>query len=681
MGEEGRQGKFRSYLPYSLLLAAYLFVGALASHPFDDAVYAQNAQFFYFFRIPPVFSLPMGLYYDLINVGGYFLTILFGLLKIQNVITIQIGVKIPFIIFAFLTAFILYKIGKDMHFDGKYASLILLTSPTYFFTALIYGSAIIVSVFFLIASLLFIIRRRTALSAIFYGMSMGSYLYPMIAIPFLLRYFWVREGKRSTGIFLLLSSVFASIGQLVAFLLYFSKGIQIQAPISPNTFFAPMISVQPYSPLDILNIFNLGKIVPGETINILYYGSAIIGSLIYLALPKDKVNLSSLVIFLFIQSILFSSLAPGNLPSYMAAEIPLAVIVAFMFRRWIFIGLMWISSFFSFWVMQSINSVGFVIYFSDLNQNILKMRNSYPSWVVSLTGSIYAISILLNLLFLRKKKEKRDLIPRKTMVFQYSVIGAIVITAIVILVPVMSSIPAVMFLTPQVNTFEAQEASFAIVDGNLVVNYSMPLILEYGNFQGKYVSGFIYYNQTPITLYNYSTTDLMSGNNSYNISFPYPVNDVALTLFSPAAGNISLYLEHDGKNYFPLNSSVLSGGESEHLFHFASTLDGNYSLIVESKSQYYSTPDFPSLFAEGRTTANGVSVDNVTEDGAIPSHLISDHMSITFKGLFLKAPPFLPELYIAVNSFGPTLFLPYVAAGALIFCMMIIFSVLFLRRF
>ena len=680
MGVERRQGKFIGYLPYILLLAAYLSVGALASHPYDDAIYAQNAQLFYFFRIPPIFSLPMGLYYDLINVGGYFLTILFSLLKIQNVITIQIGVKIPFIIFAFLTAFILYKIGKDMHFDGKYASLILLTSPIYFFTALIYGSAIIVSVFFLIASLLFIIRRRTALSAIFYGMSMGSYLYPVIAIPFLLRYFWVREGKRSTGIFFLLSSVFASIGQLVTFLLYFSKGIQTQAPISPSTFFGPMISVQPYSPLDILNIFNIGRVVPGETINILYYGSAIIASLIYFTLPKDKVNLSSLVIFLFIQGILFSSLAPGNLPSYMAAEIPLAIIVAFMMRKWIFIGLIWVSSFFSFWVMQSINSVGFIIYFSDLNQSILKIRNSYPSWVVNLAGSLYGISILLNILFLRKRKEKHDFVPRKTMVAQYSVIGAIVITAIVILVPVMSSVPAVMFLTPQVNTFEAQEASFAIVDGNLVVNYSMPLILEYGNFQGKYVSGFIYYNQTSITLYNYSTTRLMSGTNSYNISFPYPIEDAVLSLFSPANVSLSAYLEEGGRMYLPSNSFISRDSEFVHSFYFPGILDGNFSLSVESSGQYFSSQTSPALEIEGKVAAEGIMIGNQAVNGIVPASLISDRMTLHFLGKFVKPPPFLPQLYIAVNTVGPAIYYPFAVVGGLIFAGTVIFAVVFLRR-
>jgi len=77
------------------------------------------------------------------------------------------------------------------------------------------------------------------------------------------------------------------------------------------------------------------------------------------------VNIKIVIIFLSIQGVLFSSLAPYNLPSYIAAEIPLSIIVAFIYRRWIFIGLTWLSSFLSFVVMQTINPIGFIIYFSD----------------------------------------------------------------------------------------------------------------------------------------------------------------------------------------------------------------------------------------------------------------------------------------------------------------------------
>ncbi len=680
MEEEKKQRNFRRYLPYVLLLAAYLFVGSLASHPFDDAIYAQNAQFFYFFRIPPVFSLPMGLYYDLINVGGYSLTILLSLLKIQNVITIQIGVKIPFIIFAFLTAFVLYKIGREMDFNGRYASLVLLTSPIYFFTALIYGSAIIVSVFFFIASLLFIIRKRTALSAIFYGMSMGSYLYPMIAIPFLLRYFWVKEGRRNAGVFILVSSIFAAIGQLVTFLLYLSKGIQAQAPISPTTFFAPIISVQPYSPLDFLNIFNLGRIVPGETINILYYGSALIASLIYFALPRDKVNLSSLIIFLFIQGLLFSSLAPGNLPSFMAAEIPLAIIVALIMKRWVFIGLMWISSFFSFWVMQSINSVGFIIYFSDLNHKILSIRNSYPSWVANLAGSLYTISILLNILFLTHKRGKKTLSPRKTLAAHSTIVVAIVVVALVVLVPVVDNVPSNMYLSPEVNTFQGQIYSSSIVGGNLIVNYSMPLVVQSGDYEGKYISGIIEFNETRVVMYKQQTENLTEANRSYNLTVLYPLKSAEISLFSPFKGNISVYVENATGIVMPSDSSIIANGKYEYNFNFTQTLEGKYSLNVKSNVGYYSSNVLPSIIMSGSLAQTSIIIDKTVTNGILLPYQISKRISIEFEGPYYAVPAAIPMVYFYVNPTGAQFYYPYFAIGAVIFLSMIVFTVVFLRR-
>ena len=680
MGEEGRQGKFRSYLPYALLLAAYLFVGALASHPFDDAIYAQNAQFFYFFRVPPVLSLPMGLYYDAINVGGYFITILLGLMKVQNVITIQIGVKIPFIIFSFLTAFVLYRIGSEMDFNGKYASLILLTSPIYFFTALIYGSAIIVSVFFLIASLFFIIRKKTAMSAVFYGMSMGSYLYPIIAIPILLRYFWVREGRKSAGIFLLVSSVFFAIGQFVTFLLYFYKGIQSQAPISPTTFFGPMTSVQPYSPLDILNIFNLGRTVPGETINILYYGSAIIASLIYFLLPRDKVNLSSLVIFLFVQGILFSSLAPGNLPSYMAAGIPLAIIVAFMFKRWIFIGLIWVSSFFSFWVMQTINPVGFLIYFSDINHKILSIKNMYPSWAVDAAGSIYTISILLNLLFLRQRKREGKWSLKKTVVSQSSVISVIVVVGMLVLMPVAESLPSGMYLAPEVNTFQSTDFSPSIVNGDLVVKYYLPLLLLNIHEKNEYLTGVIVYDNTRISPYNVTGETLIQGNHSYSLQIPYPIRDAEMTLYSPDYGSMSIYLEADGAMVMPANSSIVDAGTYEYRYSFSPVLDGNYILNVESTVPFYSGADLPAVNVTGYLAITGENVDGSQVNGSIPGYLISDPVTVEFHGPFSKIPPSIPSLFFYVNPTGSTPGYAYVAVGGVIFFALVIAAVVFVRR-
>jgi len=676
----GKKGwSARENMWYILLLAAYLLVGALASHPFDDAGYAQNAQFFYFLRIPPFLSLPMGAYYDVINIGGYFFTILLYVLHIQNVITIQLGVKIPFIIFSFLTAFIVFKIGKSLGFDGRKASLLLLTSPIYFFTALIYGSAIITSVFFLVAASYLMIRGRNVSSAAFYGMAIGSYLYPAFAVPFLLRYFWLKQGRKEALKFLAVSSIFAAIGQILIFMLYLSRGVAATAPSSPQGYLAPYSYITYYSPLDFLSIFGLSHVLPGETLPLLYYLSALIASFSYFAIPREKVNIESVIIFLFIQGILFSSLAPYNLPSYFAAEIPLAIIVSFMYRRWIFVGLTWLSSLFSFIVMETINPIGFLIYFLDLNHRILKIDNHFPSWVVQVAGSLYGISILLNLLFIRKKREGKSLSLRKTLAAQSSVISAIVVVAIVVLISVSGSIPSGMFYAPQVQTFEAGESA-EIVHGNLLVTYSEPLELEYGNYEKKYISATIEYFPQTITMYSESYTHLSQGNNSYPLTIFYPFEDANLTLFSPNRGNISVVLENSSGRLIPSYSHVTAGDIYGYSYIFSTILDGNYSLEVRSDIPYYSSSTSPSLTLKGYFALEGMMIDGTPFSGSLPGYMVSDHISVEFQGEFLKVPPELPPLYFYVNPDGAPLYYPYVVLGGFTFAAIIIAAAVFVRR-
>ncbi len=670
----------RIYVPYALLFAAYAVVGALASHPFDDAIYAQNAQFFYFLRIPPFFSLAMGSYYDLANIGGYFFTIVLYLLHVQNVIMIQFGVKIPLIIFSFLTAFVVYKIGREMNFDGKLASLILLTSPIYFFTALVYGSAIILSVFFLVASLLFMLRGKTVISAIFYGMSAGSYLYPLFAIPLLIRYFWVKEGKRNAGMFLLVTSIFAIIGQFTISALYLSKGIYSQSPSTPNGYLAPYSYITFYSPFDFLNILGLAKLLPGDSLDIIYYASALAASIFYFFLPRDKINFDSLLVFIFVQGILFSSLAPFNLPSYMAAEIPLAIILSFAYRKWIFIGLTWLSSLFSFLAMQTINTIGFLIYFVDLNHGIFRINNPSPSWAVQVAGTLYGISILINLLFLRKGEGRKRFSIRKTLAAQSAVVSTIVIVGILVLVPVVGSIPSGMFYAPQVETIQASGSSSFISHENLIVSYDMPLYLQYGSYDRKYINALIQYPPQRSTMYDLNSTSLSQGNASYPLSILYPIAGTEITLYSPYKGNISVSLENATGIIFPSNSSVLGGKKFEYVYNFTQVMEGNYSLVVRSDVQYYSSDSLPSMTLTGFFFVGYMTVNGAEVNGNIPGYLVSNPVSIVFHGIFYRVPPHLPSLTFYVNPDGAQPYYPYVAIGGVTFFAMIIAAAVFLRR-
>jgi hypothetical protein len=169
MGTNRRNGLL--FLALLLIGLAYAFIGIIAAHPFDDAIYAFNSQMFYYLHGSPFLYLPQGIFLDAINVAGYFPVALSTLFLKSNVLFIQLGVKIPFIVFTFLSSYILYRIAKLLKFNEMYASLLFLTSPIYFFTSVIYGSAIVVSIFFLLLSLYLVLTKRFVLTAIMYGIS------------------------------------------------------------------------------------------------------------------------------------------------------------------------------------------------------------------------------------------------------------------------------------------------------------------------------------------------------------------------------------------------------------------------------------------------------------------------------------------------------------------------------
>ena len=678
--EDGKFYPIKDLIIFLPILIAYIIVGALASHPYDDAIYANNAKLFYYLRIPPFFSLPMGAYYDAVNISGYFFSVFLSLFHITNVITIQLGVKIPFIIFAFLTAFIVMRIGRELGFNGKFASLLLLTSPIYFFTALIYGSAIVVSVFFLMAGLLFLIRKKIPYSAILYGMSIGSYLYPVFAVPFIFRYIWIREGRKNALTFFIISSIFAALGQLSILFFFFSKGMAGAAPSSPSGYLSPWNYVTYYSPLDFLNIFNLGSYIPGETLNILYYGSAIIASFAYFLIPRDKVDIRSLVVFLFIQGILFSSLAPYDLPSYITAEIPLAIVFSFMERRWIFIALTWMSSFFSFIVMQTINNVGFVIYFADLNHSILNLRNSYPSWVVQAAGSLYGISILSSLFFLRKKRGRENFIPKKSLAAQSSIILALVVVAIILLVPVVSNITPDMMLSSELNTFTPQVAGESIVNGNLMVEYSFPMSLYSGNYAKNHMTGIISLPSFPVPVFmQLAGRDNTSGNMEYNISVPFSIYNPAITLYYPSDNMDDLFLENGSGIIHPSSISFIAGNPNAFRYSFSGEFAGKYSLRIDGQNAFYSNGKVPTMSFAGFPYASSITLDGHNIKSYIPVKIIEPRMVVIYHGPYMEIPQILPTFSITLNL--PTEpYAPYLITGGIMFLSLILIPLVIIRR-
>ena len=654
-------------------------MGTIAAHPFDDAIYAQHAQFFYFMGVSPVYGLPMGLYYDIINIGGYFVTIVASLAGISNVLTMQIGVKIPYIVFTFLTAYFLYKILEEMGHNGHYAALLLLTSPIYFFTSVIYGSAIVISMFFLVTSVYFLFKRNTIFSAILYGISVGSYLYPVFSVPFLLRYVNKEKGKREAIIFLIVASTTAAIGQLSVLYIYYRSGYYAISPSNPSGYISP-VSVSYYSIFDMLNVFGLSGLVPGEFYNYLYYGFALIASFSYLLLKREKVGKESLVIFLLIQGVLFSALNPYNLPSYMAAMIPFATIVAIAYRRWTIIGLLWFTYALSFGVMQTINSVGFLIYFSDVNLRILAIRNVFPPVVNNDLGFLYSFSLLCFIPIVLRLKKGKSLGLRKSFVSQLSTLAVLTVVALMVLAPVASSVPEGMFLENSVNTFQAQPISESLNGTSLVVNYSVPLVGLMGSIYKSYMGGDVNSPSTPYVVINErGAIGLQIANFLENISLPFPVENPTLELFGSSNGSVTANLSNNTFDASPSSLTHKESGNFSYSFQVNATLSGVYELNVKSTVPLYFQNQssivlkIAGLPAVGEVTVNGA----VSQGSFIPGNILKSRMTLIFSGPFKSLPPFVISITVFITkNFGNPILSSVVEGGMSLVFLVILPSIL-----
>ncbi len=639
------------FLGFLLVGLAYAFIGIIAAHPFDDAIYAFNSEMFYYLHGSPILYLPQGIFLDAINLAGYFPVAILSVYLRSNILFIQAGVKIPFILFTFLSSWVLYKIAKQLKFNEIYATLLFLTSPIYFFTSVIYGSAIVVSIFFLLFSIHLALTRKYLLTAIMYGISTGMYLYPVFGIPIIARYLMVNGEKRDAVMFLAVSSLFAALGQLVILLFFIQRGQIGISPNSPSGYLSPYSSPPYYDIFDFLSVFGKGGIVPGQLYNILYYGSSVVFSLSYLFVGKRNVNAETLIIFLLIQGVLFAALAPYNLPSYMSAMIPLAIIASLMLKRWIYIGLMWVSSLFSFLVMQTITHVGFIVYFSDLNMKILTTNiypySTFPSWINSVAGTLYVVSLLLfiPLSLLRKKGNMARL--RKSLIAQSATIGVIVIVGVVLLAPVASSVPQNMYLAPSIDSFSASGSNEYIVGTSLVATYYFP---DLGSMDKAGIDHFLGKIEFPSNYYSVYTLSgssvVKSGSFKQTILLPYPLLDAKLQFFGSSSGEISITLENSTSS---ISLQELQQGNSTVLaFNTGPYLSGKYLIIVNSSVplQLHNSTS-PALSITGIPMFGLATIDGmVISNGTVEPGQLGGTVIISYTGPFYRIPSELPILTV-----------------------------------
>lgn len=315
--------------------------------------------------------------------------------------------------------------------------------------------------------------------------------------------------------------------------------------------------------------------------------------------------------------------------------------------------MMWVSSLFSFLVMQTITHVGFIVYFSDLNMKILTTNiypySTFPSWINSVAGTIYVVSLLLfiPLSLLRKKGNMARL--RKSLIAQSATIGVIVIVGVVLLAPVASSIPQNMYLAPSLDSFAASGSNEYIVGTSLVATYYFP---DLGSMDQAGIDHFLGKIELPSNYYSVYTLSggsaMKSGNFTQIIPLPSPLLNAKLQLLGISSGEISITLENSTSSISlqespPGNSTLFS-------FNAGPYLSGRYLMVVNSSAplQLHNSTSLAlsitGIPAFGSATINGMAISNGTvEPGQLGGTVI-----IRYSGPFYGIPDELPILTVQI---------------------------------
>lgn len=667
-----RNLKALTYSGYVFSLAAYIFMGAVAAHPYDDAVIVQHAQLFYHLGTNPLFYLPQGIYWDIISIGSYFPEVVMHLLGFQNVITIHLATKLFIIISAFLSAIYIRKIVEFITGDerkGLISFFLFILNPIIFYTAAIYGSSIIIAVLFITMATFFIIKGNNILGAIFYGLSMGTFIYPLLGIPIVMRYVAIKSNTTKSLTFLVIALVFGAIGQGPIFLFYLLHGSGLGGlPVGLGY----VTTTQVFPPFSIFDIFNIYPVLKFPYLNYLFYGAELFASFIFFVIPKEKIDPLKLFGFLGIQGVIFSSLAAGGvLMSFPSSIVPFAILYAFASRRnSIFIPLT-ISFLALSFAMETINNIGLPIYFIDINHKLLLHTTSFAPNETQLAGFLFGLSILsmIPFFFLGKKKEEKHLRGHFTATLaSLAIIVALLVLAVAVVAPAVGSVPGTYYFQNPLGSYGATQES--VSNGTMYLNYTVYLLAFTPE---QYYDKITVWLQEPagyFTIGSYNFTSLIPMNGSlsfaYDIGFPSVgdkmviisstqdvlmtvANDTtSMTLKPVAAGYGSNYVLTYSLGAMNAGSYniTLKGGGAIGVYE-----DHNSEIVENGKAIHNVTVDtiyycYPYLT---KGEVNGVSIES-GQSVTVPRAAFSYRMHFSFPGYYL--PPPTPSIEMSINNGG-----------------------------
>ncbi|MEM0136510.1 MAG: hypothetical protein QXU18_14990, partial [Thermoplasmatales archaeon] len=572
------------------------------SFAYDEAYYFQFFRWVYLYGVQPYFLWTFGSFYNAMNIASLSFNIPFYFFGLDNVLVQQFTVKIPMIISAVLTGYgvknVLGSLKPNKRF-GNTPALLFLLLPITIFDVVMFGNPLIVSLMFLLISIVFLSRSKIGISALFLGASAATYLYPIFfVLPFIKVVDKNYGSSRAlNALFLFIVSFF--IGQFIPLVLSLLTGIPISLTIlAPFFGYHSSVTVTAnipsmWSPYYIPYVI-LGVNTSATLKEIVFIITMSIPVIVFL-LRKDNATLDKYVEFLFLESLVFVIFAITADPQYLLAIAPFAVLLYYLRKD-------------AFYVTSL--TVAFIldaVLFFTVNPLFYFFSNLFPSWgyaykitfppLFPAIFSIIYIGFLFTILGFHLQstgKEKKSVIVKRNLkknvirrwnqaapgfFVKQGAIGLafLLVVTIVLAAPAITDAPKLMYFTPQASSGSSEAILYE--RGNYSTSYYIKAPVTWSVVNSYARENGAYYIEVPPGSVGSAPAELPT-------PFAEPVNSsffvyITASIDPVRVGQPVTFYSHVSGGMPPYNYSWYGGG-NQHTENETSEFysPGNWSVEV-----------------------------------------------------------------------------------------------------
>lgn len=613
---------------FQIILASIGFIfflmGSVSGESFDDASIAQHGQFFYDMNINPLIYQVQGAYYTWISIGGYSIAIILQSFGYSNIITMQSAVKFPIILFALFSSFFIYSIAKNLNVPknkAKIITLLFLTEPVLFYVAAIHGIPLVISMFFLISSIAFLQKGRNLASAVLYGVSCASYLYPIFAVPFLLRFIWKRNDLKASIGFTSILAISFLIGFVPSLMLYKLAGIALSYGSSAtvvSSFFSS-VPLPGYSFFDFLYLIPPNGLIHSSLLNISFILSMGLSSMLLAIIPRSSFfKFENLILFLTIQALLFIFFNPANAPQYLYAVSPLLLLCSVVLNNDILLAMLSFATLFDFLALITWNPTALLgLFFADTYPRLLSFSQTFPFNLYFFLSFIYGIIILAMIIYISyriifhlklslgnnekeyqvKNREEELFYTKSSARIKYNFTTIVLVTVVVFFLvsPGFASLPNNFLQMNQINEQQVTP-NLLNMEGSQIYIFAAPYLSIVDSKYYHLYNGTIDLKSYNPAIYNWFVTNASFPLNksealSETVEFPFEISNLSLMFDSSGKLSEPLYLSISGPHMhldnIEVSSNVFKSASNNDYLYFNVSGDynaGHYTFSITTPS-------------------------------------------------------------------------------------------------